>query len=93
MIPIILGSVLGLAIIIEKLWQLYAIRCDAARFASEVIANVRSLNPEKAMRLCDDKPGYPIAATLKAGLERSGMAAHDIERAMERAGNTQVKLL
>jgi biopolymer transport protein ExbB len=91
MIPIILGSVLGLAIIIEKLWQLYAIRFDAAQFASEVVAEVRALRPDKAKRLCQSKAGYPVAATLKAGLERADMAAGDIDRAMERAGNSEIK--
>jgi biopolymer transport protein ExbB len=36
---------------------------------------------------------YPIAATLKVGIEKRTFASHEIEKALERAGNTQMKEL
>jgi biopolymer transport protein ExbB len=93
MIPIIAGSVLGLAIIIDKLFMLSRVNIDAQKFTDEVTSKVRRGNIEAAKAICAKKSAYPIAATLMAGLEKSGMPAHDIEKALERAGNRQVKAM
>jgi biopolymer transport protein ExbB len=96
MIPIILASVLGLAIIIVKLWMLFRIRIDAERFTDDVVAMVRDNRLSEAAAFCGKASGYPIAATLKAGLEagiKRSAKSHDIEMAMERAGNREVNSL
>lgn len=96
MIPIIIGSVLGLAIIIVKLWMLSKIRIDAEKFTDGVIAKVRVKRSDEAIALCLAKGSYPIAATLKAGLEafcKRDLEAHEIEKVMERAGNREVNNL
>ena len=93
MIPIILGSILGLAIIIYKLWELFVVRIDAGQFTDSVISRVRAGRFDEAIGLCTKNIQYPIAATLKAGLEKSSLQPHEIEKALERAGNTQVKML
>ncbi|MCX5678049.1 MAG: MotA/TolQ/ExbB proton channel family protein [Candidatus Omnitrophica bacterium] len=90
MIPIIFGSILGLAIIIYKLWQLFAIRMDAGKFTEDVIAKVRAGRFDDAARFCSDNIRYPLAVTLKAGIEKRGLASHEIEKTLERAGNAQV---
>jgi len=91
MIPIILGSVLGLAIIINRLAILWAIRIDSQKFTDKVIALVRSGSRDPALKLCDENTKYPVAVVLKAGIERSALASHDMEKAMERVGNNAVK--
>lgn len=96
MIPIIIGSMLGLAIIIVKLWMLFKVRIDAESFADVIIEKVRSGDIAGAAAACAAKPGYPVAATLKAGLDAysSGRAEpHEFEKAMERAGNREVNRL
>lgn len=93
MIPIILGSILGLAIILHKLWQLFASRIDAEKFTDSVIEKVRSKRFNEAIELCSENMRYPIAVTLKAGIEKNDLAPHDIEKVLERAGNAQVKNL
>ncbi len=93
MIPIIFGSILGLAIIICKLWQLYGIRMDAGKLTEGVISRVRLKRYDEAIRYCSDNVRYPLAVTLKAGLEKRALASHEIEKVLERAGNTQVKEL
>jgi len=90
MIPIIFGSILGLAIIIYKLWQLLAIRMDAEKFTDSVIAKVRAGHFDEAAKFCSDNIRYPLAVTLKAGIEKRGLASHEIEKTLERVGNTQV---
>jgi len=92
MIPIILASILGLAIIIEKLWMLFRIRLDAQKFTNDVVANVREGNFEKAIALCVKNSHSPLARTLRSGLEKRDLAnPGEIERVLERAGNNQVK--
>ena len=96
MIPIIIGSVLGLAIIIVKLWTLSKLRIDAEQFTDGVIAKVRAKRLDEAIELCLAKSDYPIAQTLKAGLEvfsRRDLETHEIEKSMERAGNREVNKL
>ena len=93
MIPILLGSVLGLAIIIYKLWMLFSIRIDAASFSDQVIERVRAGDYREAQALCDQKARYPIARTLKAGLLKRALPPHEIEKTLERVGNGEVKTL
>lgn len=96
MVPIIIGSVLGLAIIIVKLRMLWSVRIDAAAFTDGVIAQVRAGRPDEAVSLCAAKSGYPVASTLQAGLEafyKRRLELHEVEKAMERAGNREVNRL
>ncbi|MBU0605198.1 MAG: MotA/TolQ/ExbB proton channel family protein [Candidatus Omnitrophica bacterium] len=93
MIPIIFGSILGLAIIICKLWQLYGIRMDAEKFTEGVISRVRLKRFDEAIEYCSRNTRYPLAITLKAGLEKRTLAVHEIEKVLERVGNTQIKQL
>lgn len=93
MIPIILGSILGLAIILYKLWELFVIRIDAGQFTDSVIAKVRAGCFDEAIDLCAKNRRYPIAATLQAGVEKMDLQPHEIEKVLERVGNTQVKQL
>jgi len=93
MIPIILGSIIGLAIIIEKLWTLFSIRMDGAKFTEDVLAKIRSGRYDEALHQCSKNSKYPLAATLKAGMEKINLPIHEIERVLERTGNTQVKNL
>lgn len=93
MIPIIFGSVLGLAIIICKLWQLFGIRLDAEKFTEGVTSKVRLKRFDEAIEYCSGNMRYPLAVTLKAGLEKRGLASHEIEKTLERVGNTQIKQL
>jgi biopolymer transport protein ExbB len=93
MIPIILFSILGLAIIIDRLRALYAARFDSEAFTASVVAKVREAQPDKALAMCEAKSRYPVGATLKAGLEaliRRKADMHEIEKALERAGNREV---
>jgi biopolymer transport protein ExbB len=93
MIPIIFCSILGLAIIIYKLWQLAAIRMDADKFTERVISEVRAGRFDDALELCSKNTRYPLAVTLKSGIEKRGLASHEIEKSLERVGNSQVNAL
>ena len=93
MIPIILGSIIGLAIILEKLWMFNRLKINTAEFAEEVFQNIRSNKIQKALWLCDHHIDHPLAGVLKAGIERRTLAYDRLEKIMEQAGNTQVQRL
>lgn len=91
MIPIILGSILGLAIIIDKLWMFFRMRMDVSRFTGAVIAKVREGNFDGALSLCRAGSRHPVALVLKAGIEKRDLPHAEVERVLERVGNGQVK--
>jgi biopolymer transport protein ExbB len=93
MIPIILGSILGLAIIIDKLWMFFRIRIDVQSFANDVFAQLKAGKIERALDLCSKNSRHPVAITFKAGIEKRNLPPHDVEKILERVGNSQVKLL
>jgi biopolymer transport protein ExbB len=91
--PIILGSIIGLAIILEKLWTLNRLKINTAAFAEEVFQNIKSNKVQKAVWLCDHHIEHPLAAVLKVGLERRASSPERLEKMMEQAGNMQVQRL
>jgi len=93
MAPIILGSILGLAIIIEKLRMFRAIKIDTEGFAKTVLSHVKEKKFKDAIDLCQAQGKSPLAATLKAGIEKRALPAGELERVMERVGNAQVNRL
>jgi biopolymer transport protein ExbB len=93
MIPIAVGSIIGLAIIIEKIWALLSVKMDAQMFTEEVITKVRLGKYDQAISLCSKNLKYPVALTLKAGLEKRDLPPHEVEKMLERVGNTQIKNL
>jgi biopolymer transport protein ExbB len=91
MIPILIGSVLGLAIIIEKLLAFLYIRIDTQAFTESVFELLKKRDFESAAGLCVKNIKNPVAATLKAGIEKRAGQPHEIERVLERVGNSQIK--
>jgi len=93
MVPIIAGSIFGLAIILEKLWIFHKIRIDTAAFADEVFKRVRVKQMQEALDLCEQHQSHPLSAVLRAGIVRAGLSVDRLERYMEQAGNNQVQKL
>ncbi len=93
MIPIIIGSIIGLAIIIEKIWHLWSIRLDVDSFRERVFSLIRDGDVDSALKLCDAHSRAPLARVLHAGIEKKGLPVHELEKALERVGNIQIKKL
>ncbi|MDD5079791.1 MAG: MotA/TolQ/ExbB proton channel family protein [Candidatus Omnitrophica bacterium] len=91
MLPIILGSVYGLAIILEKVLFLKRIKIDSSRFVQDIFKYIKGNNFSKALELCDKNIDYPIAAVFKIGIERRNSPAERLEKVLEQAGNNQVQ--
>ena len=92
MIPIILGSIVALAIILERTWKLWKIRLNIAQFAQEIFLLIERGQLQKAAERCG-KVKHPIAEVFKLGIVNSQQRREDLEAMMEREGEEQVQYL
>lgn len=92
MVPIILGSIIGLALILERLYIFWKCREDNNILFLEVEQLVKRDEIEMAIMACERKQG-PVAIVLKTGLKacRDLGTEKDIDFAMQAEGNTQIK--
>ncbi len=93
MYAILLASVLGLAIIIEKLWGLYSMRLNVRKFSKEVFALLAEHEFEKALKLCEKRSKHPIVVLFKAGIEKRTLPVNELDRLLERVGNGEMNRL
>jgi len=91
MAPIILGSVVGFAIVVEKFMELKSLKTDSYSFIQEVFHCLKANRIQMALDLCDENGKYPIAAVFKVGIERRYMAPQRLEKIMEQVGNNQIQ--
>ena len=83
--PLLLCAVIGLVLIIERLWTLSRARVNTRRLMVGVTQTLRTEGPEAALELCQRTRG-PIAAILHAGLLRSHRGPEAVEKAITSAG-------
>lgn len=93
MIPILLGSVVGLAIVLERIIALW-------RFSEEdgQTCLTRALHEMRQGRVAEALAAtrgveHPVGAVLRRGLEQWGLPLPAMERAMEQALHAQVRVL
>ncbi len=92
MIPIILLSIIGLALILERSWTLWRIRLDISRFTQEIFLHLEGGHFQKALERCETVR-HPIAEVFKLGILNRTLKRDEIEKMMEREGNEQVQYL
>jgi len=92
MVPIILGSIIALAIILERFWTLWRIRLNIQQFAQEIFLSLERGQFQKALERCG-KVRHPIADVFKLGILNRTLKREEIESMMEREGDEQVQYL
>jgi biopolymer transport protein ExbB len=92
MIPIILGSVLALAIVIERLFHLHRAQIDTEKFMLGIKNILKKGNIVEAVSICETTPG-PIARILKEGIVKHDRSKEEIKEAIEEAGLHEVPRL
>ena len=92
MIPIILGSIVALAIILERGWTLWKIRLDFQQFAQEIFLYLERGHFSKALERCE-KVKHPIGDVFKLGILNRNLKRQEIESMMEREGEEQIQYL
>ena len=92
MIPIILLSIVGLALILERFWTLWRIRLDIPKFTQEIFLYLERGHFQRALERCE-KVRHPIADVFKLGILNRTLKREEIESMMEREGDEQVQYL
>lgn len=92
MIPIILCSVLALAIIIERFYSLHRAQIDTQAFMARIREVLKRNKIMEAIQVCEDTPG-PIAQILKAGILKYDRGKEEIKEAIDDAGRHEVPRL
>ncbi len=92
MIPIIVLSIVALAIILERVWTLWRIRLNIPRFAEEVFSALERGQLPKALEHCK-RVRHPIGGVFRMGLLNRTLKRDEIEKIMEREGEEQVQYL
>ncbi len=89
---ILLGSIIGLAVFLERLFHLHRARIDTDKLMDELRSLIQTEKITEAMELCRRTPG-PVAHILTAGLARHTRGRVQIREAIEDAGVHEVPRL
>jgi len=92
MMPIMLCSVIALAIVIERFYYLHKVRIDTGEFMDKISTTVKRNKIMEALDTCDSTHG-PIAQIVKAGLLKHDRSRAEIKEAIEDAGLHEVPRL
>lgn len=86
-------AVLGLAIIIERLYTIFfKMRVNVKKFTPKLLDTIDSEGVQAGIELCDRTPS-PVAKVLKAGLEKADRGTDIMEDAFVRAGANELAFL
>lgn len=92
MIPIILGSVVAFAIVLERLWTLWRIRLNLPRFAHKTFDHLQKGQFQKALEHCS-RVRHPIGDMFRIGILHRHLSRQEVEAMMEREGDEQIQYL
>ena len=90
--PILLCSIFGSAIILEKILFLRKISIDIQQTLSNILDKMKRHDTKEALKICDENPG-PIANILKAGILKYDRPRQQIIEAIEDASLYEVPRL
>ena len=82
--PLLLCSIVVVAIIVERSKFFASLSRDTDQFLSEVHQALKRNRLQEALRLCDRSKG-PMSRIVQAGLTHQGQAQEDIRQAVEEA--------
>jgi biopolymer transport protein ExbB len=89
MIPIILGSIIALAIVINRINYFMSLKMDVDSFIDKIHSLVRKNDIEQAINECEGIK-HPLGKVFQAGLSNIRKDRIGIERAMERSGTAVI---
>ncbi|MGD8394317.1 MAG: MotA/TolQ/ExbB proton channel family protein [Candidatus Eiseniibacteriota bacterium] len=92
MYPLLLCSIIGLALILERLWTLQRARVNTRKLMDRLLGAMRDNGVDAAIEVCTRTRG-PIAAILHSGLMRADKGPEAVEKAIESAGVIEMSYL
>jgi biopolymer transport protein ExbB len=87
--PIILCSIVALAVFWERLFYFRSIKIDAQQFLGSIFEQIKRHQIKESLQLCD-KASHPMAHILKAGILKYDRPRSQIKEAMEDASLYEV---
>lgn len=92
MYPIIVCSIIALAIAIERFWSLRRATIDTREFMDAMRTVLRQNRIQEAVTICDETDA-PVARIMKAGVLKHNRSKEDIREAIEDAGHLEIPRL
>ena len=92
MYPILLCSILFVAILIERLFHLHRAQINTGEFVAGIRNILKKRNIAEAVSICEETPG-PVAHVIKAGLVKHDRAKSEIREAIDDAALHEVPRL
>ena len=90
--PILLCSIISIAIILERFYCFYRARTKTPNIFPRVKAFLKDGKPEEALKLCEKTPG-PIAHILAVGIHIRNRSPEEKEKLISKAGSKIVRHL
>jgi biopolymer transport protein ExbB len=92
MYPILLCSILFVAILIERLFHLHRAQINTNEFVAGIRTIIKKRHMAEAISICEDTPG-PVAQVIKAGLLKHERSKAEIKEAIDDAALHEVPRL
>ncbi len=92
MFPIMLCSIVALAIAIERFFSLRRASIDTREFMDTMRQVLRQNRVQEAIEICDETDA-PVARIMKAGILKHNRSKDDIREAIEDAGHLEIPRL
>lgn len=90
--PILICSIIGFAIVVERMLYLRKVHVDGRKFSEQVARSVKRNRIMDAIEICEKQPG-PVANILRQGLLKHDRSRAEIREAVEDAALHEVPLL
>ncbi|MBD3336291.1 MAG: MotA/TolQ/ExbB proton channel family protein [Candidatus Eisenbacteria bacterium] len=90
--PLLLTSIIGLAVILERMFTLQRAHTNTRRLMERILQDLKSDGVGAAIETCTRTRG-PIAAILHAGLLKAHKGPEAVEKAIENAGTIEMSFL
>ncbi|MCA9398733.1 MAG: MotA/TolQ/ExbB proton channel family protein [Candidatus Omnitrophica bacterium] len=82
MFPILLCSLIAMAIVIEKMIYFSSVKTDVRKLKKDVFYAIKNNRIKDSIQICDQNRS-PVARILKAGIIKSGSSKEDMKESME----------
>ena len=82
MFPILLCSLIAMAIVIEKMIYFSSVKTDVRKLKKDVFDAIKNNRIKESIQICDQNRS-PVARILKAGIIKSGSSKEDMKESME----------
>lgn len=92
MVPILLASIVAMAIIFERFLYLRKVRLDTEKFMDKIKRVLGANRIMEALAICENTMG-PIPNLVKAGIEKHGHEKEDIREAIEESSTKELPKL